>query len=100
MLDSSSGGCDWQAGDSPQCVPCALCPCDTARAQAALRHSVYKLLEFLPSAYFTRYIFLIIFATNRDVKAVNSSCSFFSKFCKIHFAVAVLYEHMSVKRGG
>lgn len=33
----------------------------------------------------TRNIFLIIFATNRDVKAVNSSCSFFSKFCKNHF---------------
>lgn len=43
--------------------------------------------------FFTRYIFLIIFATNRDVKAVNSSCSFFSKFCKIHFTVAILYKH-------
>lgn len=44
--------------------------------------------------------FLIIFAANRDVKANNSSCSFFSKFRKIHFTVAVLSKHLSVKRGG
>lgn len=49
--DGGVGQFQWQAGDSLQCVPRALCPCDTARAQAALGRSVYKLLEFLPSAY-------------------------------------------------
>lgn len=75
VLDSSSGGCDWQASDSPQCVPCALCPCDTGSPQAL----GVRALGVLSFCLFTRYIFLIIVAANRDVKAIppaHSSPSF------------------------
>ena len=43
--------------------------------------------------------FLIVFATNRDVKTMNSFCLFFYKFLKTHFNVCCsLQKHESRMR--
>lgn len=68
---------------------CALFPpaVDTMCCSGYFWASVVQALGVHSFCLFTRYMFLIIFATDRVVKPMNSSCLFFCKFLKTDFNV-------------
>jgi len=79
----------------PSCCPVRDAACCSGCSWA----SSVQALGVHSFCLFTRYIFLIIFAANRDVKTMNSSCSLFYKFLKTHFNVCCsLQEHESRTR--